>query len=135
MDRDITTLIRHREVRFCRLFSGAAQAHLASMLLSGVDGIHHVQPVESHLLHVRYDVSIISLKAIDDALIELGYHLDNSLLYKLKRALYYYSEETQQANMGTEGGCCAGKQLFINHYHRRNHGCRDPRPEHWRNYR
>jgi hypothetical protein len=135
MDRDHTTLIRHREVRFCRLNPGAAHAHDASLMLSGVEGIHHVQPVESHLLHVRYDITIISLKSIDDVLIELGFHLDNTLLYKLKRALYYYSEETQQANMGQEGGCCAGKQLFIDHYHRRSHGCRDPRPEHWRNYR
>jgi len=134
MDRDIKTLIRQRDVRFCRLYSGMAQAHDASMLLSGVEGIEHVQPIEPHLLHVRYDVSRISLKSIDDALIARGYHLDNSLLYKLKRALYYYSEDTQQANMGVEGDCCAGKQLFIDRYHRRSHGCRDPRPPHWRNY-
>ena len=135
MDRDHTTLIRHREIRFCRIDPNGAHAHHASLLLSGVEGIHHAQPIEPHLMHVRYDISVVSLKIIEDALIELGYPLDNSLLSKLKRALYYYSEETQQVNMGMEGGCCAGKQLFINHYHRRSHGCRDPRPEHWRNYR
>jgi len=37
---------------------------------------------------------------IDEALIELGFHLDNSLLNKLLRALHYYSEEAQCANLG-----------------------------------
>jgi hypothetical protein len=133
MERDNELLVRHREIRFCRLHPDKTQAHSASLMLSDVEGIHHVQPVDPHLLHIRYDISFITLNIIEEALVELGYHLDNSLMHKLKRALYYYTEETQRANLGMEGSCCA-KQMFINRYLRRSHGCRDERPEHWRNY-
>jgi hypothetical protein len=33
-----------------------------------------------------------------------------------------------------EAACCADKQVFIKQYLKRSHGCRDERPEHWRNY-
>ena len=134
MEREINILVKHREIRFCRLHPDNTQAHSASLILSNVEGIHRVQPVETHLLHVSYDISRITLNIIEEALGELGYHLDNSLMHKLKRALYYYTEETQRANLGLEGVCCRDKQMFINRYLRRRHGCRDERPEHWRNY-
>lgn len=134
MERDNAILVRHREIRFCRLHPDETQAHSASLLLSDVDGVLHVQPLEPHLLHIRYDISLITLNIIEEALVEMGYHLDNSLMHKLKRALYYYTEETQRANLGMEGTCCADKQVFIKQYLKRSHGCRDERPEHWRNY-
>lgn len=134
MERDNTILVRHREIRFCRLHPDKTQAHSASLALSDLDGVHHVQPVDSHLLHISYDISVITLNLLEEALSELGYHLDNSLMHKLKRALYYYTEETQRANLGLEKACCADKQMFINRYLKRSHGCRDERPEHWRNY-
>ncbi len=127
-------LVKQREIRFCQLHADTTQAHSASLVLSDVEGVHRVQPMEPHLLHISYDVSLITLNIIEEALVELGYHLDNSLMYKLKRALYYYTEETQRANLGLEEACCPDKQMFINHYLRRRHGCRDERPEHWRNY-
>lgn len=127
-------LVKHREIRFCRLHPDSTQAHSASLLLSDIEGIHLVQPLGPHLLHVSYDISRITLVIIEGALNELGYHLDNSLMLKLKRALYYYTEETQRANLGLEEVCCPDKQMFINRYLRRRHGCRDERPEHWRNY-
>lgn len=134
MERDNSILVRQREIRFCRLHPDNTQAHSASLVLSDVDGVHHVQPVEPHLLHIRYDISMVTLNILEEALTELGYHLDNSLMNKLKRALYYYTEETQRANLGMEKACCADKQMFINRYLKRSHGCRDERPEHWRNY-
>lgn len=134
MERDNEILLRDREIRFCRLNPDETQAHSASLILSDVEGVRLAQPVNPHLLHVRYDLSFITLNIIEDALLELGFHLDNSLMYKLKRALYYYTEETQRANLGLETVSFADKQVFINRYLRRSHGCRDERPEHWRNY-
>lgn len=134
MEREMNGLIKHREIRFSRWSPDTMQAHSACHVLHDVEGIHHVQPLESHLLQISYDVSHISLSIIDEVLVELGFHLDNSLLHKLKRALYYYTDETQRANLGLEGACCPDKQMFINRYLRRQHGCRDERPEHWRNY-
>ena len=127
-------LIKHREIHFATLRPDD-QAHDASLLLSDVEGIQKVQPVSPYLLLVSYDVSKISLKAIDALLTELGYHLSSKLFPKLKRALYYYTEETQRINLGLDGGCKECIKLFINRYQRLQHGCRDDRPEHWRNYR
>lgn len=134
MEREMNALIKHREIRFSRWHPDTKQAHSACLILSDLEGIHRVQPLEPLLLQVTYDVSLITLNIIDEALEELGFHLDTSLMHKLKRALYYYTEETQRANLGLEATCCADKQMFINHYLRRRHGCRDDRPEHWRNY-
>ena len=50
-------------------------------------------------LIVVYDLRRITLQRIENALSELGYHLDNSLLCKLKRALFHYAEETQRENL------------------------------------
>jgi hypothetical protein len=103
-------------------------------MLDGMDGVHEVNPAEPHLLFVRYDITIITLSLIEEVLVEFGYHLDNSLMHKLKRALYAYTEETQRANLGLEGENTADRKVFIQNYLRRRHGCRDERPEHWRGY-
>lgn len=134
MERDTNTLIKHREIRFCRLHPDAEQAHSASLILSDVEGIHRLHPHEPHILHVSYDITLISLSAIEGGLLDLGFHLDNTLLVKLMRALHYYTEEAEKANIGCPDGGCADKQVFINRYQRLRHGCRDRRPEHWRNY-
>ena len=86
------------------------------------------------MLFVRYDITVVTLNILEEVLVELGFHLDNSLMYKLKRALYAYTEETQRANLGLEGESCADRKVFIQNYLRRRHGCRDDRPEHWRGY-
>lgn len=135
MDREARTLVKHREIRFCRLHPDQQQAHSASLILSDVEGVHLLRPQDSYLLHISYDISCLSLNLIEDVLVDLGYHLDNSLMVKLMRALYYYTEEAERANLGIDECGCADRQVFINRYLKLRHGCRDERPEHWRNYR
>lgn len=136
MERDIRTssLVKHREIRFSRLHPDKQQAHTASLMLSDVEGIEVLRPHNPYLLSISYDISCLNLSLIEDALIDLGFHLDNSLMVKLKRALHYYTEEIERANLGLDDCGCAGRQVFINRYLRQSHGCRDKRPEHWRNY-
>jgi hypothetical protein len=134
MERETRTLVKHREIRFSRLHPDEQQAHTASLMLSDVEGIHLLRPVDSHLLQVSYNITCLNLKLIEDVLIDLGFHLDNSLMIKLKRALYYYTEEVERANLGVEECGCADRVVFINRYLKRRHGCRDERPEHWRSY-
>ena len=134
MEREEANLIKHREIHFTTLRPDD-QAHDASLLLNDVEGIQKTQRVSPYLLLVTYDVSKITLNVIDELLTELGYHLSSKLFPKLKRALYYYTEETQRINLGLDGGCKECVKLFINRYQRLQHGCRDDRPEHWRNYR
>jgi hypothetical protein len=137
MERDIRTssLVRHRHIRFSRLHPDKQQAHSASLVLSDLEGIQLLRPLDTHLLQVSYDLSSLSLCLIEDVLRDLGFHLDNSLMVKLKRALHYYTEEVERANLGIEECGCAGRQVFISRYQKLRHGCRDERPEHWRNYR
>ena len=134
MDRETSSLVKHREIRFSRLHPDMQQAHSASLILSDVEGIELIRPTEPFLLHVSYNITCLNLKLIEDVLIDLGYHLDNSLMVKLKRALYYYTEDVERANLGIDECGCADRQVFINRYSKLRHGCRDQRPEHWRNY-
>ena len=134
MERESSELLKHREIHFCRLHPDEQQAQSASLMLSDVEGIHLLRPHNAYLLQVSYDITLLNLNLIEDVLIDLGYHLDNSLLVKLKRALYYYTEEVERANLGIDECGCADRQVFINRYSKLRHGCRDERPEHWRNY-
>jgi len=127
-------LIKHREVCFCPLHSDPDQAQSALLLLTDVTGIAGVAKRSAHCLEITYDLRFISLQIIEDALRDLGFHLDNGLLAKLKRALFYYTEETQRANLGDQPALPFTSQVFINRYQQLPHGCRDPRPPHWRGY-
>lgn len=123
-----------REVGFCDLHPDRAQAHSASLILSGIEGMDSIQLISNNLLHVRYDIRAISLQMIEEGLTELGYHLDNSLLVRLKRSLFYYTEEIERENLGVSQTSGVTPQVFIHRYQKISHGCRDHRPEYWRNY-
>ena len=133
MDSDDTQL-KFREIGFSSLHPDLAQAQSASLLLSGIDGVQSLTILTEHLLHVHYDIEVISLQMIEEGLIELGYHLDNTLLVRLKRSLFYYTEEIERENLGLNHASGVTPQLFIQRYQKIRHGCRDHRPEYWRNY-
>ena len=126
---------KQREIRFARLHPNPEQAQSATRALDGIEGILELEAVSAQCLHVCYDVLFVTLEDIEVALTELGFHLDNSIIAKLKRALYYHTEETQRANLGCPRGMsnCTDK-VFISRYERLHHGCRDGRPQHWRTY-
>ena len=132
---DTVDFVKYREIVFDSLQPDGDQAPTAALSLSGVDGIEQVQVIDCWALGVRYDLLLISLEQIEDALTEAGFHLSNRLIHKLRRSLYYYTEETQRANAGCprgESNCT--REIFIQRYRRLDHGCRDHRPEHWRKY-
>lgn len=129
------TVIKRREILFCALHPDKNQARSATVLLNDVEGIHSAHPDEPERLRVTYDLVQITYNDIETGLMEVGFHLDNSLLTKLRRALIHYTEETARANLGCakgRGNCTEG--VFVNRYQRIEHGCRDERPEYWRNY-
>jgi hypothetical protein len=105
------------------------------LLLSDVEGVLRVDLAHELCLRVSYHIHYLSLSQIEEALDELGFHLDNSLLTKIKRALYYYTEENERQNLGCEKGqSSCTRKVFVNRYEQLPHGCRDVRPEHWRRY-
>lgn len=128
-------LIKQREVIFCMLHPDPRQAHTAAAVLDGVEGILHLEVPDPAMLKVRYDLLRLTLQQIETLLSERGFHLDNSLMNKLLRALYRYTEDNERQNLGCPAGDsnCTTK-VFISSYQRREHGCRDERPNHWRRY-
>ncbi len=127
--------IKRRDIVFQRVHPNPNQAQTAAAFLAGVDGILQTEPASPWLLYVTYDVLRISLQEIEEALTELGLHLDRNLFNRLKRALHHYTEETVRANSAmTLDGQTLTQKLFAKRYELIEHGCRDERPEHWRRY-
>ena len=135
MELDDQDVIKRREIVFAEMHPDPTQAHSAATLLSDVKGIMEVAAKSPTVLEVEYNVLNISLEHIEAALARCGFHLCSKLIYKISRALYYYTEENQRAINGcTEEDHNSTRNIFMNRYQHRNHGCADHRPEHWRKY-
>lgn len=109
----------------------------AALLLADARGVRAVEVIDDFHLQVRYDLREVGLEQLEKALMEVGFHLDNSLLSKLRRALAYYTEENRRASLGIGALTCAqgcAFKVFANRYRQISRGCRDPRPEHLRRY-
>lgn len=127
--------LKQREIFFNYPQAEQNPAFSASLLLTGLYGIESVHSLNPERLYITYDIRLVSYDEIEEVLKEIGYHMDNSLLMKLKRALYNYTEQTERANLDClSGQCKCTRDVFIKKYSLKPHGCRDPRPEHWRSY-
>ena len=127
-------LKKQREILFDSLHPDPNQAHSATLAISELTGIEQIDVHSPTRMVVRYHLNDITLADIEFVLRELGYHLDGSLMSKMKRALYAYTEETERANLGYTSSQQSTRDVFIRQYQKRPHGCRDPRPDHWRDY-
>ncbi len=129
------SLIKQRDIIFSTLHPDPQQAHSAAAFLESVDGVLALDATENTVLRVEYQLLVVTLVEIEDLLLSNGFHFDNGLVQKLKRALYHYTEETQRANLGCrKGDANCTQKVFATSYKRRAHGCRDDRPDHWRRY-
>jgi len=131
----MTNCTKQRDVMFNPIHDDENQASTAAQMLIDLDGIILADALSKTHLIIRYDLRFFTLVDIEELLTTVGFHLNNNLLIKLKRALYRYTEETERANLG----CCEGqsystREAYINRYQKRPHGCRDKRPDHWRDY-
>jgi hypothetical protein len=89
----------HRVRRIC--FAGLPPPNLsrAMKLLGTMAQLEARVDAEDGCLSVRYDLIQHTLEALENLLVNHGYHLDNSLLQKIKRALIYHSESCQLENL------------------------------------
>jgi hypothetical protein len=135
MDILSTDRIKHRLLPFSELHPDKNQARTAAIFLTDVEGVLHVQPISAIALEINYDVLQTTLMEIEEAIRKLGLHLDRNLMYRVKSALWHYTEETQRANCGCPRGesNCTTK-VFAQRFEKRDHSCRDHKPEHWRRY-
>lgn len=135
MESDGDSLLKQREIAFCTLHPDPDQAGSAGTLLLEIEGVRRVEVIDAGTLVVHYHLLAICLADIEALLEHNGFHLDNRLMNKIKRALYHYTEETQRANLGcAKGEANCTQKVFVNRYRKREHGCQDDRPEHWRRY-
>jgi len=128
--------VKHREIAFCDPSPGQQQALDAILALSDIDGVLSVSlaGANRNAIHVSYDLRQIDLYTLEALLFELGFHLDNSLFSKIRRALYYYTESNDLDNIITGKQDNSTRDIFMRCYLERRHGCRDARPEYWRRY-
>lgn len=127
--------IKRREIIFSALHPDPRQAETAAALLEGVEGVLLAEARDPITLWVHYHIEYTCLAHLEELLSGSGFHIDNNLLSKLKRALAHYTEETHRGNLGCpRGDANCTTKVFISSYRRREHGCRDERPKHWRRY-
>lgn len=126
-------LEKDREIVFHALPNGQAERALA--LLEGLEGLAVTVGLDGKRLLVRYHVCEYTLESLEMALTDQGFHLDNSLLSKLKRALAYFCESVQRSNLAANEPDIKSQQAFMEVYERHLHGDRDDTPEEWRSYK
>jgi hypothetical protein len=126
-------LEKTREIVFHSLPVG--QVERARVLLQGLEGLEVMIGADANTLLVRYHVCEYTLEGLETALSSQGFHLDNNLLCKLKRALAYFCEGVQRSNVEANEPDLKSQQAFMKVYERRLHGDSDETPEEWRDYK
>jgi hypothetical protein len=86
---------------------------------------------------VAYDLHQHCWKSSKAALEDKGYHLDNTLMSKMMRALIYYVEETQLHNLEAPERPLKRSQseAYTHAWERHPHGDHDDTPPEWREYK
>jgi len=127
-------LDKTREIVFHDLPAG--QAERARQLLDGLDGIQAgTQGEHANILTVQYNVRHYTLQGLEKALESQGFHLDNSLLQKIRRALTHFCEQVQRENLAINAPDAKSQKVFARVYEHHLHGDKDETPEEWREYK
>lgn len=124
---------KDRQLSFAPLPAG--QAKDAFLLLHDLPHLTVLNTVGETGLLIRYELPFYTLEKIEVALIDQGFHLDNSLLNKLRRALIHYFETLQCQNMTQPEQSARSKRIFAQVYEHHAHGDHDDTPPEWRDYR
>ena len=128
-------LKKNREILFSKFPPG--QVPEAADDLQHLDEVRIEPKYEKRSLGVAYDLQNHTLKELDEHLIDKGYHLDNTLMSKLTRALIYYVEETQLHNIGAPEKRLkrSSQEAYVHAWEHRPHGDHDDTPPEWRAYK
>ena len=126
---------KERNVQFSKFPPG--QVPEASDFLSKIEHVEVEPRVERRAVGVAYDLHQHSLQELEGALEDKGYHLDNTLMSKMMRALIYYVEETQLHNLDAPERPLKKSQheAYTHAWERHPHGDHDDTPPEWREYK
>ncbi len=108
-------------------------AESAAALLRDVTGVQQVKVASPNRLRINYNVREITLQIIEELLLEFGYKLRTSFFCRLMRAFCYYIEDIECTSSKHDQADCT-RDAFITRYLRRDHSCRDHRPDYLRRY-
>lgn len=125
--------LKRRTIRICPSPDDPDAVKAAAELLNDVKGVLNVRITSPDRLVVSYNVRRITLQVIEALLTEFGFKLETSLFCRVMRGLCYYIEENECSNPLHDQAECT-REAFITSYIRRQHGCRDHRPEYLRRY-
>lgn len=128
-------LRKQREILFCKFPPG--QVPEAADHLQHQEGLDVEPRFEKRSIGVGYDLTNHTLKELEENLVDRGYHLDNTLMSKLVRALVYYVEETQLHNLGAPEKRLkrSSQEAYIKAWEHHPHGDHDDTPLEWREYK
>ena len=125
---------KKREILFSRFPPG--QVPEAADLLTGLEKLEAAPEVEKRAVAVEYDLTDYTLEGLEAGLVDQGFHLDNTLMSKLMRALIYYVEETQLHNLeAPERPIKSSSEAYAQAWERHPHGDHDDTPLELREYK
>lgn len=127
-------LMKHREIRFSKVKHW--QIPEAYALLKSLPSLEVAPGTQPNGISVWYEITDHSLEALEQLLVDKGFHLDNSLYCKLIRALVYFSEETQRRNLGQpERLIKKSHEVYSKAWEHHPHGDHDDTPPELRDYK
>lgn len=126
---------KERNVLFSKFPPG--QVPEAASFLEQQDRLEAIPHVERRTVAVAYDLHDHCLEEIESSLEDRGFHLDNTLMSKMIRALIYYVEETQLHNLEAPDRPLKKSQneAYTHAWERHLHGDHDDTPPEWREYK
>ena len=131
----LSPIRKERSILFAKFPPG--QIPEASDFLGKIEHLEVEPLIEQRTLDVAYDLYEHSLEEIETTLQDKGFHLDNTLLNKLMRALIYYIEETQLHNLEAPERLLKKSQneAYTHAWEQHPHGDHDDTPPEWREYK
>lgn len=129
-------LVKTRDIVFKSYDADEHPAQHAYTVLARIKGIMGLEVAADKKLRVSYDIRFQTLDKIEDFLQQADFYLDNSLFYRIKRALYAFTEENQRRTLGVVDAQLKNqtREVYLSRYKKLPHGCRDDRPKHLRDY-
>lgn len=122
-----------REICFNHLPPGQAAQAVQALSRLGNLAVRHSS--SERCILVDYHIQRHTLNDLENALASQNFHLDNSLLSKIRRVVVSYAEEVQRENLSSPGREDRTRPIYVQIYGQHAHGDHDETPEEWREYR
>jgi len=117
----------HTELRFSGEPTG--QAEKAMLLLQSLPNLRVRPGLQARTLHLSYELAHYQFRMIENHLLELGFHLDDSLVARMLRSLTRFREETQMRNAAMPQRLIKqSNQVYVKAYEHHPHGDHDDTP-------